>query len=48
MSESTIPLKWRRLARLWPLTMIFLGIILSLGWAALLGWLMVRTFGGFI
>lgn len=47
MSESSMPLRQRRLAHLWPKTMISLGIVLSFGWAALLIWLLslrVRQF----
>ncbi len=48
MSESSLPLGRRQLAQLWPLTMISLGVILSLGWAALLIWLSVFAFGRLI
>ena len=49
MSESFAPLRQRRrLVQLWPLTMISLGVVLSLGWAGFLAWLLVRAFGGLI
>lgn len=48
MSESSVPLRPRWLAQLWPLTMISLGVVLSLGWAAFLAWLLVCAFGGLI
>lgn len=48
MSASSLHLRWRRLARLWPLTFISVGIIASFVWAALLAWLIVCAIAGLI
>jgi len=39
---------WRPFARLWPLAMIFLGVVLSFGWAVLLIWLIVCAVGSLV
>lgn len=48
MSESSAPLKHSRLAQLAPLTIMPVGITLSLAWAAFLGWLIFCAVSGLI
>jgi hypothetical protein len=47
MRASSVPLRLRRLARLWPMTSTSLGIVLSFGWAVVLIWLLVCALGSF-
>lgn len=48
MTEYFLHLRPRRLAELWPLPFLCLGIALSLGWAALLGWVLVLFIDGLL
>jgi hypothetical protein len=48
MSESSLPVRRRRLAELWPITALCLGIVLSLGWVAVLAWLFVLILHGLL
>ncbi len=48
MSTISVRIRWQSLARLWPLTVISLGITISFFWAAFLTWLIVCAFAGLI
>jgi hypothetical protein len=45
MSEPSLQFRSRRIAELWPLTILSMGIIVTFVWTAVLAWLMVCAFG---
>jgi hypothetical protein len=43
--SSQFASRWRRFARIWPLFVVILGVLLSFGWTAILVWVVLGLIG---